>query len=427
MKYAFVKAAILDGSRDMEPVFGKAVIVEDGIITEIVPEAELPEGCEIIDLDGRYMLPGLINMHVHIPSSGKPKKGKTDYNKIAKLLRFGAARMVVKTMMAGLAKDQLLSGTTTIRAVGGVLNFDTELRDRILRGEKDGPRILASDYAVSVPGGHMTGSVALPANSEDEAAVMVYELSKQKVDWIKLMITGGVLDAEVPGEPGVLKMPESYIKAACSQAHELGYKVAAHVEGTEGLELALANGVDTIEHGGKPSEKSRELFRSSGAALIATISPAIPFAVMDPAVSGADEIGQINGKALMDNMIECIKACREDGIRVGLGTDTGCPFVTHYDMWRELWYFNKYIGAEPAECIWRATRLNAEIAGIDDVTGSIEPGKCADLMIVSGNPLEDLTTLREPCMVVARGKIFKDPKPRRIKAVDQALDAVMQQ
>ncbi len=340
-------------------------------------------------------------------------------------MQMGPVKIYVKSMMHKLVMDQLLSGTTTIRAVGGAQAFDTGLRDAILSGKKDGPRILACDYAVSVPGGHMTGSVALPANSADEAAAMVYDLSKHGVDWIKLMVTGGVLDAEVPGEPGVLKMPAEYIKAACDEAHKLGYKVAAHVEGTEGLELALEYGVDSIEHGGKPSQKSRALFKEKGAALIATLSPAMPFAVMDPAVSGADEIGQINGKALLNNMIECIKECRDDGIRVGLGTDTGCPFVTHYDMWRELWYFNKYIGASPAECIWRATSLNAEIAGIGDVTGSIEPGKCADLMIVSVNPLEDLTALRTASMVVARGKLFRDPKPRHIAAVDEALDALM--
>ncbi|MBR0131092.1 MAG: amidohydrolase family protein [Firmicutes bacterium] len=425
MKYAFVNGIILDGSRDMKPLSGKAVITEGEKIEAIADAADLPEDCKIIDLGGKYLLPGLINMHVHIPASGKPKKGKTDYAKLAKLMQMGPVKLYVKDMMSRLVMDQLLSGTTTIRAVGGAQSFDTNLRNEINSGKKDGPRILACDYAVSVPGGHMTGSVALPAGSPDEAAVMVYELSKHNVDWIKLMITGGVLDAEIPGEPGVLKMPAEYIKAACDRAHELGYKVAAHVEGTEGLELALEYGVDSIEHGGKPSEKSRALFKEKDAALIATLSPAMPFAVMDPAVSGADEIGQINGKALMNNMIECIKACIEDGIRVGLGTDTGCPFVTHYDMWRELWYFNKYIGASPAECIWRATKLNAEIAGIGDITGSIEAGKCADMMIVEKDPLEDLTALRSAAMVVARGKIFQDPRPRHIKAVDEALDALM--
>ena len=425
MKYAFTNCIILDGSKDMTPKEGLAVLVNEDRIEALIPRDRIPEGFETVDLGGKTLLPGLINMHIHIPSSGKPKKGKTDYNKIMKLLKLAPVRSFIKGQMAGLVMDQLLSGTTTVRAVGGIYDYDTELRDKINSGEKDGPRILACNYAVSVPGGHMTGSVALPAKSAEEAALMVWELSKNKVDWIKLMITGGVLDAEIPGEPGVLKMPPEYIKAACDKAHELGYKVAAHVEGTEGLEYALEYGVDTIEHGGKPSEKSRALFKEKGAALIATLSPAMPFAVMDPAISGADEIGRINGKALLENMIECIKACLEDGVPVGLGTDTGCPFVTHYDMWRELYYFNKYIGASPAECIWRATGLNAELAGISDVTGTIEAGKCADMMIVEGDPLKDLTVLRNVSMVVARGKIFKDPKPKHNAKVDQALDALM--
>lgn len=422
MKYALKNMHVLNGHADMILQDGLAILVEDGKFQSIIPEDRIPAGYSVKDLDGGYLLPGLINLHVHIPSGGRPKKGKTDYNKIAALLKFGAVRAVVRRMCASYAKQELLSGTTTIRAVGGVLDFDTWLRDRISSGKETGPRILAANYAVSVPGGHMTGSVALPAHSPEEAAQMVADLSKTKPDLIKLMITGGVLDAEVPGEPGILRMPPEYVKAACDKAHELGYKVAAHVESTEGMLVALENGVDTIEHGGKPTDETMRLFKKTGAVLVATLSPAVPFAVMDQAISGISDTDLLNGKALFSHMNECISRCLKEGVTVGLGTDTGCPYITHYDMWRELFYFIKYCGVSPEFAIHTATQINSEIAGISSFTGTIDEGKSADFIVVRGNPLEDISALRSPVLVAMEGRMIDHPSPKRIETVDRELD-----
>ncbi|MDO5331992.1 MAG: amidohydrolase family protein [Bacillota bacterium] len=424
MKYAFVNGFVLSGHEDMMPE-NKVVFVEGEKIVAIKDAGADTTGYEVVDLNGQYIMPGLINMHVHIPASGKPKKGKTNYNAIASLLKFGVVRAVVKSMCESYAKDELLSGTTTIRAVGGVMDFDTWLRDKINAGKAVGPRILAANYAVSVPGGHMTGSVALPVNSADEAAKMVEDLSKTKPDLIKLMITGGVLDAEVPGEPGVLKMPAEYVKAACDKAHELGFKVAAHVESTEGMVVALENGVDTIEHGGHSSEKTTALFKEKGAVLISTISPAVPFAVMDQAITGLTETDLINGKALFENIIDGANAALAAGIPVGLGTDTGCPFITHYDMWRELFYYTKYCHVSNAFALYSATLLNAKIAGIDNETGSVDVGKSADLIVTKENPLENIKTLRNVTKVVFKGDIIDNPNVKKMPFVEECLDAVM--
>lgn len=424
MKYALINGNVLNGHEDMQPE-KKTVFVEDSKITAIEDAGASTEGYEVIDLEGQYLMPGLINMHVHIPASGKPKKGKTDYNKIAKLLKLGLARAVVRSMCQSYAKQQLLGGVTTFRAVGGVLDFDTELRDKINAKKAVGPRILASNYAVSVPGGHMTGSVALPTNSPEEAAQMVEDLAKTKVDQIKLMITGGVLDAEIPGEPGVLKMPAEYVKAACDKAHSLGLKVAAHVESNEGMVVALKNGVDTIEHGGKSSEETTALFKETGAALISTISPALPFAIMDPSICDLSETDQINGKALFENIIDGANAALANGITVGMGTDTGCPFITHYDMWRELYYFTKYCHVSNAYSLHTATMINAKIAGIDNITGSIDVGKSADMIVSGENPLDDLKTLRNLSKVIFRGEIIDNPKPDKMEFVETELDKLL--
>lgn len=136
---------ILNGHKNMKPVAGKAIIIDEEKIMDIINEDDVPDGVEAIDLKGRYLLPGLINLHVHIPSSGKPSKKKLDYEKIAKLLKLGIARFVVRKMCEGIVKTTLRSGTTTIRAVGGVLDFDTSIRNKINEGNLEGPRILTSD------------------------------------------------------------------------------------------------------------------------------------------------------------------------------------------------------------------------------------------------------------------------------------------
>lgn len=153
-----------------------------------------------------------------------------------------------------------------------------------------------------------------------------------------------------------------------------------------------------------------------------TVSPAIPLSKFDLTVSGGTELHRINGQIVFDGVINCARTCLDNGIPVGLGTDTACPFVTHYDMWRELNYFHKYLGVSNAFAIHTATLLNAKIAQIDDVTGSIAVGKSADFMVVENNPLDDLSALRTPKMVVLRGKVIKNPKVKKYQYVEDMLD-----
>lgn len=423
MKYALINGIILSGEADMEPVTGKTILVDGANIAAIVDSGSDISGYEAIDLAGKYVMPGLINMHIHLPATGKPKKKESDPKKLVKLMTSnGLLRKVLKAMCLSSAQTQLMSGVTTVRTVGGVDNTDSLIRDEIDSGKTLGPRILASNAAVSVPGGHMAGSLGYIANSAEEARELVAVIAQDKPDLIKLMITGGVLDATVKGEPGVLKMPPEYVKAACDEAHKQGLMVAAHVESPEGVRVALENGVDTIEHGAKADDDIIALFKEHKAALITTLSPALPYALFDPSVSHTDEMSQYNGQVVFDGIIDCSKKCLANGIPVGLGTDTGCPFITHYDMWRELVYFVKYCGVTNAFALHTATQGNARIAGIEDITGTIAPGKSADLIVTAGNPLEDLKTLRNVNMVMTRGKLVRDPKVKKYEAVEKELD-----
>lgn len=427
MKTAYLHCILLDGSETMTAQPDMTVIVEDGKITAIEKNLPAPaDSGEVIDLDGNYLMPGLINLHVHLPGSGYPKKKPQDSAKAAKFVMKNAlTRALGRRLCEHYAKTELLSGVTTIRTVGGLGNFDSTIRDRIDAGKIAGPRMLVSDTAVSVPGGHMVGSVAYAAESEAECRVLVQKIIGGRPDWIKLMITGGVLDAKVKGEPGVLKMPPEYVRACCEEAHKAGYRVAAHVESPEGLRVALENGVDTIEHGAEPDEEIISLFKEKKACDICTLSPAIPLAKFDRALTGATELMQYNGNIVFEGIVVCAKRALENGIPVGLGTDTACPFVTHYDMWRELEYFRKYVGVSRAFALYTATKRNAEIAGIGDETGSVEVGKSADFLITEKNPLEDFSALRTPRLVSVRGRIFKNPKVKKNKTCERELDKYM--
>ena len=421
-KYAITNAVLLDGTEHMTPQTGKIVCIDGDRIARIC-DGGAPAGFEEVNLDGMYLMPGLINMHVHLPASGKPKKKPSDPKKLVKLITSnGLTRRVGVNMCAGFAKTELLSGVTTIRTVGGVADFDTIIRDRAAAGEIIAPRVVASNMAVSVPGGHMAGSLAYETRSAQEAADYVRRIAAEKPDLIKLMITGGVLDAEVVGEPGVLRMQPELVHAACDTAHALGMRVAAHVESPEGVRVALENGVDSIEHGAKPDEDILRLFTEKNAFDICTISPALPFALFDRAVSHATYEQQENGKIVFAGVVEMAKACLARGIPVGLGTDTGCPFITHYDMWRELHYFVKYCGVTPTFALHTATLRNAQLAGLGGETGSIEEGKCAALIACRENPLEGFTALRELELVVRGGARIECPQIKKMPDVERELD-----
>ena len=408
---------------------GQVILVENERITEILPAEEAGKrnlkasGYEEIDLQGKYILPGLINMHVHLAGNGKPQKKQRDNEALVKkIMSNGLTKAIAYNMVCGFAKDELYSGVTTIRTVGGLGDFDTRLRDDIAAGKKPGPRILAANEGISVPGGHMAGSVAIAAGSIEEALQHLEIVKAQKVDLVKLMITGGVLDAKEKGVPGELKMAPEMVKAVCDKAHGMGYKVAAHVESPKGVKVALQNGVDSIEHGAKADEEMIALFKEHNAFLCTTLSPALPYALFDRSITNASEVEQFNGNVVFEGIIDCAKAAIANDIPVVLGNDVGCPWITQYDFWRELYYFHKYVGVSNTFALYTATCRGAEMAGNGDITGTLEPGKCADMIVVEKNPLEDIRALRNVDMVVSQGKVLRSPKVKKKQIVETELD-----
>lgn len=425
MKYAFTHANVLDGTLDMEVQPEMTVLVENDKIVSLKKGGSVPEGFEEIDLKGRYLMPGMINAHVHLPGTGKPTNASEASDLAAKVDKSKIMQAVLGTVVKKNLLTTLNAGITTVRSVGEVSYRDLDNRNKINSGQYVGPRLLACGYGVTVHGGHTDGLMGIPCDTQQECIKVIQDNAAKGADWIKIFVTGGVFDATVKGEPGVVRMSYELAKASCDEAHRLGYKVASHTESTEGVRIALKAGVDTIEHGAQMDQEIIDLYKENGSAVVCTIIPALAIAKLPGEMTKMDEVNRFNGEVVMNNIIESAKQALENDIPVGLGTDASCPYITHYALWREVYYFAKLCGASPAFALHAVTLKNAEILGISEITGSIEDGKCADLIVLDQNPLEDLTALRNVKMVMARGHLIREPKVKRIEYIDAELDKLL--
>ena len=436
MSFAFINCTVIDGTLNGDPIEDAVVLLErtsqnpsqSGIIKEVGSKGivKVPRGYSSVDLAGKFLLPGLINAHVHLMGDGKPKQ-RTSGRNLERLIRFSKTslgkRIFLRLMRQNL-ENSLNSGVTTVRSMGEPFHYETILRKQIEEGVFVGPRLITAGRGICASGGH-GASIFLIADSPYEGRRAVRINLREGADFIKMLNTGGVSDARRIGEAGQVQMTLEEIEAVCDEAHRAGSLVAAHAESKLGVKEALLGGADTIEHGSEIDEEMVRLFKNNEkslrgyTALIPTFSAF--HGIIDNATNKKLKWSSIqieNAKKVLEGVIEGFQTAIGKGINVGLGTDAFVPFVTHYNAWKELEYFVRYGNISNKHAIHIGTLGTAQILGVERNTGSIETGKSADFMVVNEDPLKNLATLSTPSMVCRSGIIIKKPRIRKVKGVD---------
>lgn len=397
------------------PRDAQTIIVKDGRIASVAPgyldtsAAGAADGdtVKIIDLKNSFVLPGLIDSHVHILGENNPK---------ARLQTVEMSDADDAIAGAGFAKKTLLAGFTTVRDVGaGPGDAIFALRDGIAKGEVEGPRIFASGATISVTGGHGDGTqgyrddiahvLQSPAvcNGAPDCRRAVREQVRRGADHIKLTATGGVLSNTAAGLEQ--QFFDDELEAIVKSAHAMGRKVTAHAHGVAGINAALRAGVDSIEHGTYLNDESIKLFKKNGAYLVPTLlagATVVEWAqdpnsfLLPPQRAKALEVGPL--------MHDMAGRARKGGVKIAFGTDTGVS--KHGENAREFALMVK-AGFTPMEAIRSATTAAADHLGKGDVLGSIAPGKYADIIAVDGDPLADVNALLDVDFVMKDGAVYK--------------------
>ena len=432
--HAFRNCTLLDGTRKMRPQEHMSVIwcEDSGTIDAVLPDedAQYPTGMGVWDLGGRFVTPGLVNLHAHLAGGGKPASSGDNAALVAKISQVPMSDRIGSMLMDGNLREAVQAGVTCVRSAGDPLWGDIRLRDRL---DKKGsaPKLVAAGWGITPTRGHGAGLVAREAETVDDARRQVREIVEHGADVVKLFITGGVYDADAPDTPGRVLMSQEMADAIVEETHQLGLPTMAHVESSDGVRRALLAGVDSIEHGAPLDDEMLRLFKKNGAGrastLTCTLSPAVPFCTMPAEKTHSEPAVKACADQVFDGMVECARQALRAGVTVGLGTDAGCPYISHGDLWRELVYFDALVAHDPALTLHTATLGNARIIGLEEKLGSIAPGKQADMIVLEKNPLEDLSALRAPFHVVARGRIIEHPRPKRDPALQADLDAAMAQ
>ena len=436
---AFTNCNVIDGNLDSKIIKDCVILVNNETVVNGKPtgkieglgkrsEIEIPDDYRMIDLNGKYVIPGLINAHAHLIGDGQPRDLSTP-EKQKKLIRFlGTAigkRFALKKMRQNVT-NALNSGVTTIRAVGDPHGYDLLIRKEVQEGKLSGPRIFAAGRVVCPSGGHgiAMGRIAdSPWEFRREVRNAVYN----GADFIKIMSTGGVSDSTRIGQAGRMEMTLEEISAACDEAHRAGLKVASHVHSPLGIKEALLGGVDTIEHGAPLDNKLIGLFKKNPnslkgySALVPTLAVIINVTDFDIKHTRFSPIQYENAVIIRERMMSAFLDGLKGGIKIGIGTDAGVVLTPHYDVFKELVHFVEYGKISPRQAIYHATKCNAEILGIENETGTIEVGKSADFVAFNENPSDDVTVLSKPSMVVCQGNLLENPVVKRIKAVDEIV------
>jgi len=362
-------------------------------------------GDQLIDLSGKTVMPGLIDLHVHIES---------ETNRDQALQRFTLSEADVAFRATLFAKKTLMAGFTTVRDLGGS-GVNIALRNAINQGFVEGPRIITAGKSLATTGGHADptngyrkdlmgdpGPKEGVINSPEEARQAVRQRYKEGADLIKITATGGVLSIAKDGSGP--QFTDAELKAVIETARDYGMQVAAHAHGAEGMRRAVLAGVTTIEHGTKMTEEVMDLMKQHGTFYVPTITAGkfvaeqakVPNYYHAAVVPKALEIGP--------QIQETFRKAYRRGVKIAFGTDAGV--FPHGENAKEFTYMVE-AGMPAMEAILSATVVNAGILGLGDKIGTLEAGKLADIIATDDNPLERIGTLEDVAFVMKEGVVYK--------------------
>ena len=382
------------------------IVVEDNRIVAVTDGFQQPGTDDmLIDLSDKTVLPGLIDLHVHLEMETGPDRYINRFTRNPEDIAFESTVYAKRTLMAGF---------TTVRDLGGT-GVNISLRDAIRAGYVDGPRVISVGKSLATTGGHAdpTNSFSRDLmgnpgpgegviNGVAEARQAVRQNYKLGVDHIKITATGGVLSVAKSGQNPQFMMDE--LEAIVETARDYDMHVAAHAHGKEGMLRAVKAGVHTIDHGTYMDEEVMQAMVERGTYYVPTISAGKFVAEMAEVegyypplvVPKAREIGPL--------IQETFGRAYKYGVKIAFGTDAGVFY--HGDNAREFGFMVE-AGMPEAEALLSATKTASEVLGLQDEIGSIEPGKYADLIAVNGNPLQDISTVEEVVFVMKDGKVYK--------------------
>jgi imidazolonepropionase-like amidohydrolase len=368
-----------------DPVLEDAwVRVEDEHIVEVTAsEPRSSPDATRIDAPDATLLPGLIDCHVHFAMSGGPD-WLSEMKETYALSCWRAAIHARKTLEAGF---------TTVRVLGGRDGADIALRDAQVAGIVSGPRILACNLVICMTGGHGAW-IGRETDGTDDMRRAVREQLKAGADCIKVIATGGVMTPGV--QPGSQQLADDELRVGVEEAHKAGRKVAAHAHGSDGIKAAVLAGVDSIEHGSYMTDEIFGLMKERGTYFSPTLCSAQGF--VDAPLNSVADWAMAKAPQVRVALDVSFRDAYQAGVKLVLGTDAGTPFNRHGENARELALMVK-LGVDPRDALSAGTRNSADLLGRLDTIGTIEPGKTADLVLVHGNVIADITRLCQPANI----------------------------
>jgi imidazolonepropionase-like amidohydrolase len=397
-------SVILSGVRLVDgagraPLERAVVRIEDGRIAA-VEGAAVPAPPGAIDLEGRTVLPGLIDAHAHVSSDVKRSPGFGPPPPLAGELP--RPRELGYFVLAKTAAALLAAGVTTVRDVGSYDDEAIVLRDAVRLGLLDGPRILSCGRIISAtaPGGSLFGTMYREADGAVEMRKAVREQLRLGADFIKLMATGA--RSVLVEDPEPAQMTADELHAIVDEAHRMGFRVAAHAEGLAGARMAIGEGVDTIEHGLSLHRDPAllEEMAERGIVLVPTLSTFHDLAERFTNLFAPELVEQ--AKRQLDEAYLTLLAARTAGVTMAMGHDSGPPGDNAIELVRMV-----DGGLSPQEGIAAATQGSAHALGLSDV-GTVTPGAAADLLVVDGDPLANVRVLHDPAriwLVIQGGRV----------------------